>query len=299
MSIGALIDQEAIGSAAAAAVGPDGVLDQAGPVGERFELASLTKLLVSCAILVAVEDGSLDLDQPAGPQGSTLRHLLAHASGLDPVSEEPLAAPGTRRIYSNAGFEVAGRLLEASTGLALEVFVGEAVLDPLGMVDTRLGSTAATGAVGTVADLARLAVDLMAPAPTILAASTRDLAASVAFPGLSGVLPGFGSHDPNDWGLGFELKGSKQPHWTPDGASPATFGHFGRSGSMLWVDPTVPIGLVFLGDQPFGDWAPPLWRRLGDVVLSDRAVDEKRASRQDDADRADEENAVVDSGVTR
>jgi CubicO group peptidase (beta-lactamase class C family) len=299
MSLAAVIDQATVGRVAAAAVGPTGVVDHAGPVEERFDLASITKLFVTCAVLVAVEDGSLELDQPAGPAGSTLRHLLSHASGLDPVTDQALAPPGTRRIYSNAGFEAVGRVLESSTGLTLDVYVREAVLDPLGMADTAMGESAATGAVGTVADLALFAADLMAPMPTVLAPTTRDLAVSVAFPGLPGVLPGFGSQDPNDWGLGFELKGSKDPHWTPDGASPATFGHFGRSGSMLWVDPEVPVGLVSLSDQPFGDWAPPFWRRLGDDVLSARGADEKRASRQDGAGRADEENAVVDSGVTR
>ena len=62
----------------------------------------LTKLLTGLATLVAVEEGTVDLDEPAGPPGSTLRHLLAHASGLPPDDGPPLMAPGRRRIYSNA-----------------------------------------------------------------------------------------------------------------------------------------------------------------------------------------------------
>jgi CubicO group peptidase (beta-lactamase class C family) len=299
MRFGALIGQAAVGPVGAIGLDPSGVIDEAGPVDERFELASLTKLLVACAVLVAVEDGSLDLDDPAGPAGSTLRHLLAHASGLDATTDQVLMAPGTRRIYSNSGFEIAGRTLVAATGLPLDVLVRETVLEPLGMTSTTMGSTAATGAIGTMSDLARFAADLMAPSPTIVAAATRDLAVAVAFPHLSGVLPGFGPQASNDWGIGFEVAGTKSPHWSPDRAHASTFGHFGRSGSLLWVDPTVPAALVSLSERPFDTWAPPLWRALGDSLLNSLLDDEKHASRQQAAPDADEITAVVDSGVTR
>ena len=42
----------------------------------------------------------------------------------------------------------------------------------------------------------------------------------VAFPELAGVLPGFGYHNPNDWGLGPEIRGTKAPHWTGHGKNP-------------------------------------------------------------------------------
>ena len=57
------------------------------------------------------------------------------------------------------------------------------------------------------------------------------------FPGLVGVLPDVGRMDPNDWGLGVELRDAKTPHWTGARNSPRTFGHFGGSGTFLWVDP--------------------------------------------------------------
>ena len=47
------------------------------------------------------------------------------------------------------------------------------------------------------------------------------------------MLPGYGRFDPCDWGLGFELKDAKEPHWTGARNSPSTFGHFGRSGSFV------------------------------------------------------------------
>jgi CubicO group peptidase (beta-lactamase class C family) len=85
-----------------------------------------------------------------------------------------------------------------------------------------------------VTDLLAFARELLDPQlldPALLTEATR-----VAFPGLDGVLPGFGRQSPNDWGLGFELRGTKAPHWTGCELPPTTFGHFGQSGSFLWVD---------------------------------------------------------------
>ena len=89
------------------------------------------------------------------------------------------------------------------------------------------------------------------------------------FPGLTGVLPGFGRMEPNDWGLGFELRDGKHPHWTGSRNSPATFGHFGRSGTFLWVDPERRVALGVLTDEPFGDWAVAAWPALSDAVLAE------------------------------
>ena len=89
----------------------------------------------------------------------------------------------------------------------------------------------------------------------------------MAFPGLRGVLPGFGVQDPNDWGLGPEIRGSKAPHWTGAGNAPGTYGHFGGSGTFLWVDPDVGIALVALTDRTFGSWAIDAWPRFSDAVL--------------------------------
>ena len=90
----------------------------------------------------------------------------------------------------------------------------------------------------------------------------------MAFPGLDGVLPGFGRQDPNDWGLGFEIRGTKSPHWTATANGAATFGHFGQSGTFLWIDPERDAGLVCLTDLDFGPWAKEAWPVLGDAVLA-------------------------------
>ena len=54
-------------------------------------LASLSKPMAAWAILVAVEEGVVSLDQPVGQPGCTLRHLLAHAGGYPFDGEDPIA----------------------------------------------------------------------------------------------------------------------------------------------------------------------------------------------------------------
>ena len=73
----------------------------------------------------------------------------------------------------------------------------------------------------------------------------------------------------NDWGLGFELRDGKRPHWTGERNSPRTFGHFGAAGTFLWVDPGVGLALACLTDLEFGDWAKDAWPRLSDSVLEE------------------------------
>jgi len=253
-------------TAAGAVVTRAGVVATAGDTGWVTRIASVTKPLVAYAALVAVEEGTLDLDAPAGPPGATVRHLLAHASGLPFAGSTPIAPPGARRIYSNTGFEAAADALAAGTGMAVADYLAEAVLDPLGMTATTLRGSPAKDGWSDVADLVRFTAELLAPTlldPATLAEATRE-----QFPGLAGVVPDLGRYDPNPWGLGFELKGPKAPHWTAPGGSPRTFGHFGGSGAFLWVDPDAAVGCVVLTDREFGDWAPPLWSALSADVLA-------------------------------
>lgn len=252
---------------AAAVVGPDGVRDTAGDTSWQARIASVTKPLVAYACLVAVEEGTLDLDAAAGPPGSTVRHLLAHASGLPFTGTDPIARPGARRIYSNTGFERLGDALAAAAGMPVAAYLAEAVLVPLGMKDTELRGSPASGGRSTVDDLARFAAELLTP--TLVAPATLAEATSEQFPGLAGVVPDLGRYDPNPWGLGFELKGAKSPHWTAPDGSPRTFGHFGGSGTFLWVDPDARLACVVLTDRAFGDWAPPLWSSLSSAVLAE------------------------------
>lgn len=265
----AALDDWPVDHVAAAVVGPQGVLATHGDVGRPFYLASVTKPLVARAVQVAVEEGAIELDTPAGPPGATVRHLLAHASGLSPDSDRILAKPGTRRVYSNHGFAVLAEAVERATEIEFGRYLAEAVFEPLGMTASRLdGGAARAGFGGTspLTDLVAFAGDLLAP--VTVSAQLHAEAISVQFPGLDGVLPGYGPQRPNDWGLGFEIRDGKTPHWTGAANSVRTFGHFGQSGTLIWADPAIGRALVVLTDRDFGDWALDLWPALSDAVVA-------------------------------
>lgn len=250
-----------------AAVVSDGqVIEHFGDRERVFPLASVTKLLSAHASLIAIEEGAIELDQPAGPPGATVRHLLAHASGLAFGESEIAAGVGEQRIYSSSGFEVLAELIEAESGITFGDYLRQAVCEPLGMVATTLEGSAGHGAASTVADLTAFAGELLAP--QLVSAELFEQATSLQFPGLDGFVPGYGKHRPCDWGLGFELRDHKDPHWTGSRNSPQTFGHFGQSGTFLWVDPELGAACVVLTDHQFGAWAKPLWSDFNSAVVN-------------------------------
>ena len=254
--------------AAAGVTRADGDVRTHGPRGVELRWASVTKLLSGLAALVALEEGVVDLDEPVGPTGSTLRHLLAHASGLPPEEGPPLMPPGKRRIYSNYGIELAAERVSERAGMPFAEYLRAAVIVPLELAGSLHGSPA-WGYCGPLDDLLRLGRELLAP--TLVARETLDEATSVQCPGLAGVLPSFGRMDPNDWGLTFELRDHKSPHWTSAQSSPRTFGHFGAAGTFLWVDPDGGLACGVLTDKEFDDWAIEAWPRFNDAVVAEEA----------------------------
>lgn len=256
-----------VGRAAAGVTDAAGARAVTGDPDWRVNTASVSKLLVGLTALVAVEEGAIELAEPAGPPGATVAHLLAHASGLAFDQDRVLARPATRRIYSNVGIERFAEHLAARTGIRFVDYLQQGVLDPLGMRDTSLpgGGSPAHDIVSTVGDLLRFARQLLRP--TLVAAETLAGATRPWWPELAGVLPGIGRFDPNPWGLSFELRGGKDPHWTGQRNSERTFGHFGGSGTFLWVDPVAGLGCVALTDREFGPWALAAWPRFSDAVL--------------------------------
>jgi CubicO group peptidase (beta-lactamase class C family) len=239
-----------------------------GPRDRVLPWASITKPATALATLVAAEEGILDLDDPAGPPGSTVRHLLAHASGLPFDGTAAIARPGQRRIYSNTGFDALGELVGAAAEMPFEEYLRAAVLGPLEMTTAVLRGSPAAGLQGSLDDLLRFGAELQRP--RLVAPETLAEATSVQFPGLVGVLPDIGRLEPNDWGLGFELRDEKQPHWTGRENSPRTFGHFGGTGTFVWVDPEADLALACLTDRQFGPWALEAWPKLADDVLRER-----------------------------
>ena len=262
------IDEWQAKTAAAGVVRDGEAVGVRGPRDHVLRWASLTKLVTALAALVAAEEGVIDLDEPAGPEGSTVRHLLAHASGLPFEPGAPAGRPGQRRVYSNVGFETLAEHVAEQAEMPFADYFTAGVLRPLGM-SAELRGSAASELHGTLDDLLLLARELQRP--TLVAPETLAEATSVQFPGLAGVLPDFGRMDPNDWGLGFELRDGKSPHWTGSRNSPRTFGHFGGSGTFLWVDPEPDLALGVLTDLDFGDWAKDAWPRPSDAVLLEEA----------------------------
>ena len=254
---------------AAGVIAPDGSVFTHGQADRPFALASVTKPLVAMAVMVAVEEGVVTLDSPVGPPGVTVRHLLAHAGGLAPDQRRLMTEPGGRRIYSNAGFEVLADGVADAAEIDFATYFREAVVEGLGLGATELTGSPAHGATSTVADLLVVARELLGDQPMLLAPSTLEAMRTPAFPDLAGVLPGLGVQDPNPWGLGCEIRGVKRPHWTGVGNSSSTFGHFGRAGTFIWVDPEHRVACVVLTDREFGDWTFDRWPAFNDAVLSE------------------------------
>lgn len=265
------IEEWGADNAAAGFVNREGIVAWRGDEGHEFGWASVTKPVVALAVLVAVEEGVVDLDEAAGPPGSTVRHLLAHASGLPFEGVTPISEPGVRRIYSNTGFELLAEHLEARAEMAFVEYLTSAVLEPLEL-HCELRGTAAAGLYGTLLDLLDVAREFLVP--TLVAPETLAEATTVVFPGLAGVLPDFGRMEPNDWGLGVEIRDHKSPHWTGANNSPSTFGHFGGSGTFLWVDPDAQLALGCLTDRQVQGpdvWIRDAWPRFSDAVLAEAA----------------------------
>lgn len=274
-ALDALVASWPVGSAAVGTLDL-GALEQGpnwqfGRPDQIFPWASVSKLATALALLVAVEEGTCALDDAVGPSGSTLRHLLAHASGISDESSVPVAPPGTERIYSSRGYEDLAHHLERRSGMPFAAYLTESVLVPLGMHGARLedhpSGQAAAGLAGTLDDLLRLASAWASP--VLISRETWTEAVTPAYPTLGGIVPGFGRFDPCPWGLGPEIRGEKAPHWTGSACSVGTYGHFGASGSFLWIDPEAGIALAGLSNQPFGPWSARAWPQLAAAVLAD------------------------------
>ena len=127
-----------------------------------FNIRSMTKPLTGAAIQILIDEGRLELESRAAEyipgfdnensRNITVEQLLSHMSGL-PLSIMytvdqyetllslanatgvigPEFEPGSKFWYSDAGTEVLGAIIEVETGMALDAFMTERVLEPLGM----------------------------------------------------------------------------------------------------------------------------------------------------------------------
>lgn len=255
------------------------VLDSEGPTGHVFRLASIGKTMATWATLVAVEEGTVSLDDALDDgvddgHVRTVRHALAHAAGYGFDAGSPTAAPERRRTYGNLAFELVADHVAAASGMPFADYLSVGVFEPLAMTSSSLDGSPATQVHSTVDDVARFLAETVTP--VLVTAETAAEARRVQWPDLGGIVPGVGRFETCPWGLGFEIRGDKSPHWTSRANSHATYGHFGGAGTMTWVDPAIDpaIGVVALTDRSFDEWADDaltLWPELGDAVLEEFA----------------------------
>ncbi|GAA4488592.1 serine hydrolase domain-containing protein [Microbacterium panaciterrae] len=246
--------------------GPEETLAVQGDPRAVLPLASVTKPLTAWGVLVAIDHALIDLDDPAGPAGATVLDLLDHTSGLPMEGSEPQKAPGERRIYSNVGFDVLAAHVADAVGMDFADWMRREVTLPLGMAQTDVTGRPSAGARSSIEDLLTFGREVLRP--TLIPAALRDLALAVSHPGLHGIVPGYGAYADNQWGLGFELKGAKTPHWLSDTLSPETAGHFGALGSLLFIDRSHDIAAAFLSGVPFGEEHKRIWPPLTEEIVA-------------------------------
>jgi beta-lactamase class C len=269
-----------------------------GPAS-RFALASLTKPLVAAACLCAVEEEIVELDDEIR-DGFTLRHLLSHCSGLGAdaadIDGPLLEPPGTYRRYSNAGYALAARTIERAAEMPFREYLERALLAPLEL-DASLGldpadarrtavvrepgswrdgdeffnsdafrvaALAESGGYATARGYARFLSFLLARGelggPAVLTPETIDEVLAPQFGELPGTVAGVASWDACAWGLGLDVRGTREPHWTGDALTATANTHFGSAGTLAWIDRERGVGLVALANRgSYSGW----WSRAG------------------------------------
>jgi len=240
-----------------------------GDTERKSRIASVSKLLTAWATHVAIEEGSTGLDIDIGQEGCTLAHLLAHAGGYFFDGNVPIVSPNRKRIYSNTGYDLITAHLEKVTEMAFSEYLNDAVLAPLGMVNSSLNGSGAKDVVSNVDDLVEFALELRNP--KLISSATAQAATTTQFGELEGTVPGVGRFDPCNWGFGPEIHAAKHPHWMGTRNSASCFGHFGGTGSFVWHDPAANISCVGLCEVEFDNWALHYWPIFFDAVLDELA----------------------------
>ena len=188
-------------------------------------------------------------------------------SGLPFEGEQVLAAPGTRRIYSNPGFDLLGALLAERTGRPFDEALRDAVLEPLGMTGTGLVDRPSQGLDGPLARPRRVRRASSSARPSLAASRLRRWRRPSAFPGLPGVVPGVGRFDPLR--LGPRARAARREVAALDGRRATA-----RRRSVTSVARHLPVGrpgrglaVVVLTDRDFGPWALEAWPAFSDAII--------------------------------
>jgi uncharacterized protein YbbC (DUF1343 family) len=261
-----------------------------------YDLASVTKVLATTtALLILRDQGELELDQPAGDyvplpglERFTLRNLLTHTSGLpwgDAMYREVcekdellqhyselalISKPGSRWIYSDAGFVILGAVVERVAGTSLDKFCAEHIFDPLGMQSTvfnppdawksRCAATEKCAwrkrvMLGEVHDENAWAIGgvagnagLFSTASDMALFCRALLSGKVLAPSTLSEMTRIGQVPSYPWqGLGWQID-----PWPSGGGgylpSRGAFGHTGWTGTSVWMDPASGLFAILLAN---------------------------------------------------
>jgi CubicO group peptidase (beta-lactamase class C family) len=234
----------------------DGNVERLGEAGDLHAVrswASVSKMAVALAFGVEIDWELHQFDQNFGPHGATLANLLSHSSGLGLEEGDPTVPIATKRVYSNVGVDHAVDVVVQDRDPA--DWLEERIFLPLGMETTHLEGRPCADVHGSTEDLVTLGAAWLRS--DVVTKQTRNRQIKPYLPELSGIVPGFGRFSPCPWGLGPEVRGSKE-HWMGDWPA-ESFGHFGQSGAMMLLNVDEQIGLVATSTEPFGPWAAQLW----------------------------------------
>ncbi|MEW5929134.1 MAG: serine hydrolase domain-containing protein [Gemmatimonadota bacterium] len=251
------------------------------PARTVYDLASLTKVVATTtAAMLLVEDGRLELDAPVsrylpefrgGSKGRvTVRHLLAHTSGLPAgsggrslarVVATPLqSAPGTRVVYSDVNMVVLFAAVERAAGEPLPGLLRRRVWEPLGMASTGFSPGAGCRACaptgrsrafrGLVHDpIARRLGGVAGNAG--LFSTAHDLGRFAAMLAGGGTLDGVRVLKPETVReFTRRQPGARTRALGWDTRGPA-FQHTGFTGTSLWVDPERGVWTVLLTNRTY------------------------------------------------
>ena len=223
---------------------------------------------------------------PAPP----LRHLLAHASGLRAGPADADGRPGHPAHLLQRRHRAGRRAGRARHRHGLRATTSTRPWPArCGCAAPSLPGSPARDGVSTVADLARVLQELLSPTGLLSGADARGRDHG-AVPGPARRAARLRRAGPQR--LGPRVRDPRRQVAALDrsrATRPSTFGHFGQSGTMLWVDPAARLALVALTDRDFGAWAAQalagaVRRRAGRVR---RLRDRRPARRRRRSDPAD------------
>lgn len=215
------------------------------------------------------------------------------------------STPGEVLRYSNAGYGVLGRLVERVSGRAIWSVAADRIFAPLGMTDTtafpgdellprlafladatHAGTDLETyngaywrglgvpwaGLYGTPRDLLAFAGAFLPGGQRVLSGASKLAMTADQTGGVPGGVESARVAWPvGRWGLGWEVKGEKQRHWTGELTSPSTVCHFGQAGTLLWADPEREVALAVYSNRSVSHmWTFILgrWARLSNAVVA-------------------------------